>query len=325
MKIARRRFLQFAAGAAALRTTPRPARAQSYPSRPVHLIVGFPPGGAGDILARLIGERLADRLGQPFVVENRPGAGSNIATEAVVRAAPDGHTLLFVIAPNAINASLYDKLSFEFVRDIAPVASLTRPALVMVVNPTFPAKTVPDIVAYAKANPNKLNMASAGNGTIHHLAGEMFKMMTGVAMLHVPYRGGAAAMTDLIGGQVYVLFSPLPEPTEQIRAGRLRALAVTSASRVEALLEIPPVADFVPGYEVTGWNGIGAPRGTPAEIIARLNKEINAALADARIRARLADLGTMPFASSPGAFGKLIVDETEKWAKVIKFSGAKPS
>jgi tripartite-type tricarboxylate transporter receptor subunit TctC len=290
----------------------------------VRLIVGFPPGGAGDILARLIGEWLSDRLGQPFIIENRPGAGSNIATEAVVRAPADGHTLLFVIAPNAFNASLYDNLSFSFVRDIAPVASLTRPPLAMVVNPEFPAKTVPDFIAYAAANPGKLNMASAGNGTIHHLAGELFKMMTGIKMLHVPYRGGAPAITDLLGGQVQVLFSPLPEPTEQIKAGRLRALAVTGATRVDVLPDIPPVGDFVPGYEVSGWNGIGAPKGTSADVIGRLNREINAALANPKITKRLADLGTSPFVSSPADFGRLIVDETERWAKVIKFSGAKP-
>jgi tripartite-type tricarboxylate transporter receptor subunit TctC len=323
MIIARRRFLHLAAGAAASRVVCGHAWAQSYPSRPVRLIVGFIPGGAGDILARLIGVSLSDQFGQPFIIENRPGAGSNIATAAVVRAPPDGYTLLFVIAPNAINASLYDRLDFDFVRDIAPVASLTHPPLAMVVNPAFAPATVPEFVAYAKASPIKLNMASAGNGTIHHLAGELFELMTGVNMLHVPYRGGAAAITDLLGGRVDVLFSPLPEPTEQIRAGRLRALAVTSARRVDALPGVSPVADFVPGYEVTGWNGIGAPRGTPVEVIDRLNSAINAALADAKVKTRLADLGTVPFPSSPAAFAKLIAEETEKWDKVIKFAGIK--
>jgi tripartite-type tricarboxylate transporter receptor subunit TctC len=324
MTLPRRRFLRLASAAAALPILPRIAKGQTYPSRPVHVVVGFPAGGAGDILARLIGQWLQEHLGQPFIIENRPGAGSNIATDVVVRAPPDGYTLLFVIAPNAINAPLYDKLGFNFGHDITPVASLTRPAFVMAVNPTFPAETVPDFIAYAKANPGKLNMASAGNGTMHHLAGELFKMMTGIDMLHVPYRGGVSAITDLLGGRVQVIFSPLPELAEQIKSGRLRALAVTTPTRVDALPDIPTVGDFVPGYEVSAWNGIGAPRNTPIEIIDKLNSEINAALADPKMKARLADLGAPASPSSPVEFGKLIADETQKWGRVVKFAGIKP-
>ena len=287
-------------------------------------IVGFAAGGAPDILARLMGQWLSERLGQPFVIENRPGAGSNIATEAVVRAPPDGYTLLLVSPANAINATLYDKLNFNFIRDIAPVAGIIREPHVMVVNPSVPAKTVPEFIAYAKANPGKLNMASAGNGTAAHVAGELFKMMTGVDMVHVPYRGAAPALTDLLGGQVQVMFAAMPASIEYIRAGKLRALAVTTATRSEALPDIPTVGEFVPGYEASAWFGVGAPKNTPAEIIDKLNKEINAALADPKIKARLADLGGTVLPGSPADFGKLIADETEKWGKVIRAANIKP-
>ena len=290
----------------------------------MRLIVGFPPGGVADILARLIGQWLSERLGQPFVIENRPGAGGNIATEAVVRASPDGYTLLMVSIPHAINAALYDKLNFNFIRDIVPAASIMRAPGVMVVNPSVPANTVPEFIAHVKANPGKINMASAGNGTTGHVFGELFKFMTGVNMVHVPYRGGAPAITDLLGGQVQVYFGPIAESVEHIRAGRLRPLAVTSAVRLEVLPDIPAVAEFVPGYEASGWHGIGAPANTPREIIETLSKEINAALADPKMKARLADLGGTVLAGSPADFGKLIADETEKWAKVVKFSGLKP-
>ena len=286
-----------------------------------HRSSAFAPGGGADIIARLIGQWLSERLGQPFIIENRPGAGSNIATEAVVHAPADGYTLLLVSPANAINATLYDKLNFNFIRDIAPVAGIIRVPNVMVVNPSVPAKTVPEFIAYAKANPGKLNMASAGIGTAPHVAGELFKMMAGVDMVHVPYRGDGPALTDLIGGQVQVMFAAMPSSIEYIRAGKLRALAVTTATRSEALPDIPTVGDFVPGYEASGWYGIGAPKNTPAEIIDKLNKEINAGLADPKIKARLADLGGTVLPGSPADFGKLIADETEKWAKVIKFAG----
>jgi tripartite-type tricarboxylate transporter receptor subunit TctC len=324
MKLPRRQFLHLAAGAAALPAVSRIARAQNYPARPVRLIVGFPAGSSADIAARLMGQWLTDRLGQPFVVENRPGAGSNIAAETVVRAAPDGYTLLQMTATNAINATLYDNLNFNFIRDIAPVAGINRVAYVMEVNPSVPAKTVPEFIAYAKANPGKINMASGGNGTVLHVAGELFKMMTGVNMQHVPYRGDAPALTDLIGGQVQVMFAGLPSSIEHIRAGKLRPLAVATATRLEALPDIPTVGEFVPGYEASGWTGIGVPNNTPAEIVDRLNMEINAGLADSRINARLADLGSTVIALSPADFGKFIADETEKWTQVVKFSGAKP-
>jgi len=320
----RRQFLHLAAGAAALPTTSRFARAQAYPSRPVRLIVGFPAGGPTDILARLIGQWLSERLGQPFVIENKPGAGTNIATEAVVRAPADGYTLLLVGAPAAINATLYDNLSFVFLRDIAPVASMIRVANVMEVNPSVPATTVAEFIAYAKANPGKINMASGGSGGTPHVAGELFKMMAGVDMIHVPYRGSPQALTDLMGGQVQVMFDVMPSSIEFIRAGKLRALAVTTAMRSEALPGVPAVGEFVPGYEASAWYGIGAPKGTPIEIIDRLNTQINAGLADPKLKARLADLGGSALAGSPSDFGKLIADETEKWAKVVKFSGAKP-
>jgi tripartite-type tricarboxylate transporter receptor subunit TctC len=323
MKLPRRRFLRLAAGAAALPTVSRFAWAQAYPTRPVHLIVGFAAGGGQDVLARLLGQWLSERLGQSFVVENRPGAGGNIGAEAVVRAAPDGYTLLVIGPPNAINATLYDKLNFDFIRDIAPVAGISRMPNVMEVNPSFPAKTVPEFIAYAKANPGKINMATGGNGTSNHVSGELFKMMTGINMVHVPYRGGGPALSDLISGQVQVMFDNLNSSIEHIRAGRLRPLAVTTMTRSEALPDVPTVNDFVPGYEASVMSGIGAPRNTPLEIIDRLNKEISAALADPKLKARLADLGAAPMPLTPADFGRLIAEETEKWAKVVKFSGAK--
>jgi len=324
MKLPRRQFLHLAAGAAALPAASRIACAQPYPTRPVRWIIGFTSGGTTDIVSRLLGQRLSEQLGQPFIIESRPGAGTNIATEAVVRAPADGYTLLFVSASNAINATLYDKLNFNFIRDIAPVASLVRAPNVMVVNPTVPAKTVPEFIAYAKANPGKINMASPGIGTTPHLAGELFKKMTGVNIQHVPYRGAAPALTDLIAGQVQLYFVTTPVSIEYIRTGKLRALAVTTATRSEALPDIPSVSEFVPGYEASAWWGVGAPKDTPADIVEKLNKEINAALADPKMKARLADLGCTVLAGSPGDFGKLIAEETEKWGKVVKFSGAKP-
>jgi tripartite-type tricarboxylate transporter receptor subunit TctC len=320
----RRQFLHLAAGAAALPAVWRIARAQAYPTRPVRLLAGFPPGGAVDIVARVMGQWLSEHLGQPFVIENRPGAGGNIATEAVVRASPDGYTLLMVSVANAINATLYDKLNFNFIRDIVPAASIMRAPGVMVVNPSVPANTVPEFIAYAKANPGKVNMASAGNGTTGHVFGELFKFMAGVNMVHVPYRGGAPAITDLLGGQVQVYFGPIPESIEHIRAGRLRPLAVTTAVRLEVLPDIPAVAEFVPGYEASGWHGVGAPTNTPREIVDKLSREISAALADPKLKARLADIGGTVLLGSTADFGKLIADETEKWAKVVKFAGLKP-
>ncbi len=323
MKLPRRRFLYLAAGAAALPAVSRFAWAQSYPMRPVRLIIGYPPGGSADITARLIGQWLSERLGQPVVVESRPGAGTNIATEAVVHAPPDGYTLLLVAPANAINASLFEKLNHNFIRDIAPVAGIIRFPNVMVVNPSVPAKTVPEFIAYAKANPGKLNMASSGNGSTIHLSGELFKMMTGVNMVHVPYRGGALALTDLVGGQVQVMFDNVPTSAEFIRTGKLRGLAVTGATRSDVLPELPTVGDFVPGYEASAWYGIGVPKDTPAEIIDKLNKAVNAILADPKSKARFAELGASLLAGSPADFGKLVAEETEKWAKVVKFSGAK--
>jgi tripartite-type tricarboxylate transporter receptor subunit TctC len=320
----RRRFLHLAAGAAALPAVSSFARAQAYPTRPVRIIVTFLAGGSNDIVARLMGQWLSERLGQPFVIENRPGAGGNIGTEAVVRAAADGYTLLLVGAPNAISATLYDKLNFNFIRDIAPVAGVVDVPAVVVVNPSFPVKTLPEFIAYAKANPGKINMASAGNGSTTHLSGELFKMMAGVNMLHVPYRGAPPALTDLIAGQVQVYFSNLPGSIEYIRAGKLRALAVTTATRSEALPDLPAVGDFVPGYESSAWLGLGVPRNTPVEIVDKLNKEVNAGLADPKLKARLVDVGGAMLAGSPGDFGKLIADETEKWGKVVKFAGLKP-
>ena len=324
MESSRRRFLHLAAGTAALATVSRIALAQTYPTRPVRVIVPFPPSGPNDILARLMGQRLSERLGQPFIIDNRPGAGGNIGTEVVVKASPNGYTLLQVSASNAINAALYDRLNFNLSRDIAPVATIIRQPYIMLVNPSLPAKTVPEFIAYAKANRGKISMASAGTGTGPHAAGELFKMMTSVDMVHVPYRGGGPALTDLLGGQVQVAFIGPVASIEYIRTGKLRALAVTTAARSVALPDIPVVGDFVPGYEASSWFGIGAPRGTPVEIVDKLNREINVALADPGMKARLADLGGMVLAGSPADFGKLIAAETEKWAKVIQFSGAKP-
>jgi tripartite-type tricarboxylate transporter receptor subunit TctC len=318
MKLPRRQFLHLAAGAAALPAVSRIARAQAYPTRPVRIIVGFAAGGAADIIARLMGQWLSERLGQPFIVENRPGAATNIAAEAVVKSAPDGYTLLLFGSSSTINATLYHKLPFNLVRDIAPVAGTNRVPFVMEVNPSVPAKSVPEFIAYAKANPGKLTMASGGTGSATHVSGELFKMMTGVDMLHVPYRGGAPALTDLISGQVHIMFDAMPTSIEYIRAGKLRALAVTTATRSEALPELPTVSDFVPGYETSNVGGFGAPKNTPTEIIDRLNKEINAALADPKIKARLADLGAVPMPMSAADFGKLIAEETEKWGKVIR-------
>ena len=323
MKPPRRRFLHLLAGVAALPAMARIAKAQTYPTRPVRLIAGFPPGGVVDVFARLIGQWLSERLGQPIIIENRAGAGGNLAAEAVVKARPDGYTLLMIGSNNAWNVALYDHLGFNFIRDIAPVASIYRSPAVLVVHPSFPAKSVPALIAYAKANPGKINMASGGVGSAQHVYGELFKMMAGVDMLHVPYRGGGPALADLLAGQVPLMFDTLSTSIEHIRAGRLLALAVTSATRSEVLPDIPTVGDFVPGYEGTGWQGVGAPRNTPVEIIDKLNKAINAGLADSRMKGRIADLGGTVFASSPDDFGTFIAAYTEKWAKVIKFSGAK--
>jgi tripartite-type tricarboxylate transporter receptor subunit TctC len=324
MAPSRRRFLHLAAGAAALPALPRLACAQSYPSRPVRIIVGFAAATGADIVARLIGQWLSERLGQQFVIENRPGAGTNIATEAVVRSPPDGHTLLAVSPANAINAALYEKLNFIFIRDIAPVASIMRTPNVVLVNPSIPAKTVPELITYAKANPGKISFASAGSGSGSHMSGELFKMVTGIDIVHVPYRGGGPALTDLLGGQVQLMFPGTTASIGYIRAGTLRALAVTTATRSNVLPDVPTVGDFVPGYEASLMDGIGAPRDTPPEIIDRLNKEINAGLADPKLKARLADLGGTVLPGSPADFGKLIAAETEKWSKVVKFSGARP-
>jgi tripartite-type tricarboxylate transporter receptor subunit TctC len=324
MKLPRRKFLHLAAGAVALPAASRFAWAQAYPSRPVRIIVGQAAGSGSDIAARLLGQRLSERLGQPFIVENRVGAAGNLATDAVVRAPADGYTLLMINAGNAINATLYDKLNFNFIRDIAPVAGIFRVPQVMEVNPTFPAKTVPEFIAFAKANPGKVNMASAGIGSVHHVAGELFKFMTGVDMVHVPYRGTTPALTDLLAGQAQVMFDVTPSSTPHIRAGKLRALAVTTATRADVLPEIPVMGDFVPGYEASAWLGFGAPKDTPAAIVGTLNKEVNAGLADPMIKARIADLGGTVLALSPADFGKLIADDTEKWGKVVKFANIKP-
>jgi tripartite-type tricarboxylate transporter receptor subunit TctC len=299
------------------------ARAQAYPARPMRLIVGFPAGGAADITARLMGQWLSDRLGQPVVIENRAGAGTNIGTEAVVKASPDGYTLLLISAANTINATLYDRLNFNFIRDIAPVAGLIRGPLVMEVHPSVPARTVPEFIAYAKAHPGRINMGSAGNGTPGHMSGELFKMTTGLDLVHVPYRGGAPALTDLLAGQVQVMFDNLPTSIEYIRAGRLQALAVTTAARSQMLPELPTVSEFVPGYEVSSWFGIGAPRNTSPNIIEKLNAEVGIALADSGLQSRIAELSSTPLPLSPQELAALVATETEKWAKVIKFSGAK--
>src|SRR5271169_4436772 len=323
MKLRRRTFLHMAAGAAVLPTLPRVASALDYPTRPVHLIAGFPPGGIVDATARLTGQWLSERLGLPFIVENRPGASSNIATEAVARAAPDGYTLLLVSANNALNATLDDKLSFDFIRDIAPVGSISRAPFVMEVGPSVPAKTVPEFIAYAKANPGKLRLATAGPGSGQHIYGELFKMMAGVALATVHYAGAGAALPDLTSGRVEVLFDPVASSIGHIRAGKLRPLGVTTATRTDVLPDVPPIGDFVPGYEATGWNGIGAPANTPPEIIAILNKQVNAALADPTFKARLVDSGVEPFANSPVEFGRFIVEYTERWAKVIRAANIK--
>jgi tripartite-type tricarboxylate transporter receptor subunit TctC len=318
----RRQFLYLTAGAAVLPGVSGIATAQTYPTHPVRMIVGFGAGITPDINARFIGQWLSERLGQQFVVENRPGAGGNIGTDVVARAPPDGYTLLLVTAANAINTTLYENLTFDFIRDIAPVASISRVPLVMEVNPSVSTRTVPEFIAYAKSNPGKINMASGGNGSPQHVTGELFKMMTSIDMTHVPYRSGNP-LPDLLGGHVQVYFGPLPASISLIRTGQLRALAVTSATRSEALPDIPTVGEFVTGYEASGWYGIGAPKNTPAEIIDKLNREINAALRDPGMRTRLADLGAEPMPMTPTEFGKLITDETEKWAKVVKFSGAR--
>jgi tripartite-type tricarboxylate transporter receptor subunit TctC len=324
MTFPRRRFLRLAAGAAALPAVPRSVRAQSYPTKPVRLLVGFAAGGGNDIAARLISHWLSERLGQQFIVENRPGAGSNIATEAVVRAAPDGYTLLLVAVSNATNATLYDNLSFNFIRDIAPVAGVMRVPNLVEVHPSVPAQTLPEFIAYAKANPGKINMGSGGSGGPVHMTGELFNMMAGLKMQHVPYRGEAPALNDLIGGQVDVVFGSVPASIQYVRAGKLRALAVTTSTRSELLPDLPTVGEFVPGYESSTWYGIGAPRSTPADVIDRLNVEINAALADQTLKTRMADLGGAPLAGSPTDFRELIATDTEKWGKVVRFASIKP-
>jgi tripartite-type tricarboxylate transporter receptor subunit TctC len=324
MKLLRRQFLHLAAGAATLPALSHVAGAQVYPTRPVRIIVGQAAGSTPDIVARLMGQWLSERLGQQFIIDNRPGAGQNIGAEAVVHAPPDGYTLLYSTAANATNATLYDKLSFDFIRDTAPIAGCIQVPNVMEVTPSVPAKSVPEFIAYAKANPSKINMASSGNGTSPHLAGELFMLMAGVNMLHVPYRGSTPALTDLLGGRVQVMFDVLPSSIAHIKAGELRALAVTTATRSAALPDVPTVSEFVPGFEVSSWGGLVAPAKMPTEIVIRLNKEINAALADPKIATRLADLGGVTMPMTPSEFGKLIVDETEKWAKVIKSAGIKP-
>ncbi len=324
MRLPRRHFLRLAAGAAALPAVSRGALAQTYPSRPVRIVVAYAAGGGVDITSRLIGQWLSERLGQSFVTENRPGGGGNIGTEAVVNAAADGYTLVLATVPNAVNATLYEKLNFNFVRDIAPIAGIIRVPMAILLHPSVPAKTVPEFIAYAKANPGKVNMASAGTGSAPHMAGELFNVMAGVNMVHVPYRGQGPALADLLGGQVHVLFATTPGTVDYIRTGKLRALAVTTAARAQVLPELPPVADFVPGYEASQWYGLGAPRNTPAEIIGRLNTEINAALDDPAMRTRFADIGGEPLTGSPQEFGKFLVDETQKWAKVVKFAGLRP-
>ena len=324
MKVPRRRFLQFAAGAAALPAVSKIARAQTYPARSLRMIIGYPPGGSADITARLTAQWLSERLGQPVVVESRPGAATNLATEAVVRAPPDGYTLLLVAPANAINATLYEKLSFDFLHDIEPVAGIIRFPNVVVVNPSLPIKSIPELIAYAKANPGKLNMASSGNGSTIHMSGELFKMLTGINMVHVPYRGGAPALTDLMGGQVHVMFDNIPTSAELVRTGKLRGLAVTSTERSEVLPDLPTVADFLPGYEASAWYGLGMPKNTPAEMIDKVNKAMNAILADHTAQARFKELGASLLPGSAADWGKLLANETEKWGKVVKFSGAKP-
>jgi tripartite-type tricarboxylate transporter receptor subunit TctC len=323
MTLPRRQFLRLAGAAAALPAISHIAGAQSYPTRPVRLIIGYPPGGSADITARLIGQWLSDRLGQQFVIESRPGAGTNIATEAALRSPPDGYTLFLVAPANAINATLYDKLNYNFIRDMTPIAGIIRFSNVMEVHPSVPVKTVPEFIAYAKANPGKLNFASSGNGSTIHMSGELFKMMTGVNIVHVPYRGGAPALTDLLAGQVQVMFDNVPTSAEHVRTGRLRGLAVTSTTRLAVLPDLPPLSDFLPGYESSAWYGLAAPKNTPAEIVDKLNKEVNAILADPKSKARFEELGATLLPGSPADFGKLVADETEKWGKVVKFAGVK--
>jgi tripartite-type tricarboxylate transporter receptor subunit TctC len=323
MRLHRRAVLGLAASAGALRFGARPAWSQAYPARPVRVIVGFPPGGSADIVTRLVGQALGERLGQPFIVDNRAGAGSNIGAEAVVRAAPDGYTLLSATVANAINATLYRNLSFDYVRDLAPVASIDIVPNVMDVNPSVPAKTIPEFIAYAKANPGKLVMGSGGIGSSPHVAGELFKMMAGVDMLHVPYRGVAPATADLLAGQVQVLFDTVPASIGNIRAGRVRALAVTTLTRSEALPDVPAMAEFLPGYEASSFHGVAAPKGTPAAVVDTLNQAINAALAEPKLKAQLADLGGTVLTGTPADFGRFMANEIEKWGKVVKFSGAK--
>jgi len=323
MKLLRRQFLHLAAGAAALPAVSRIARAQTYPSRPVRIIVGAPSGGGADITARLMGQWLSERLGQPFVIENRPGAGTNIGTEFVVHALPDGYTLLWITLANAVNATLYDKLPFNFVRDIVPVAGVIQAPFILEVHPSVPAKTVPEFIAYAKANPGRINMGSGGSGTPQHVSGELLKMLAGIDMVHVPYRGEAPAVADLLGGQIQVLFGSLPASIEHIRAGKLRALAVTTTRRLEVLPDTPALSEFVPGYEANGLLGVGAPTGTPPAIVNRLNKEIAAGLSDPKLKDRIDELGNIAYPLSPAEFGRLIVDETEKWAKVIRAANIK--
>jgi tripartite-type tricarboxylate transporter receptor subunit TctC len=323
MNLQRRQLLGLAAGAASVALLPRIAVAQPYPSRPVRLVAAFPAGGTSDIISRLVGKWLSERLGQPVVVENRPGAGANIGTEAVVRAPPDGYTLLMVTTSNTVSPSLYERLNYNFIRDISPVATVARVPIVMEVNPSFPVKTVPEFIAYAKARSGKINMASGGNGGSGHMSGELFMMMTGVNLVHVPYRGAAPALADLLGGQVDVMFDQMTSSIGYIRAGQLRALGVATAARVEMLPEVPAVCESVPGYEASSWYGIGAPRKTPVEIVERLNREINAALADHKLRARLADLGAEPLSLAPNEFEKFVIAETEKWGKVVKTAGIK--
>jgi len=323
MKFPRRTFLQLAVGAAALQALPRIARAQAYPSRPVRIIVGFPAGGATDIQARLMGQWLSDRLGQQFIIENRAGASGNIGTEAVAKAPADGYTLLQIVTPNAINAALYSNLNFDFSRDIVPIVCSARLAYVVVVHPSLPITTIPELIAYAKANPGKINYGSAGSGTPQNISAELFKMMAGVNLVHVPYRGGAPATTDLVGGHIQAIFAPVSEAIEHIKAGKLRPLGVTTTSRLDVLPDVPTVADFVPGYEASGFAGVGAPKGTPPEIIQMLNKELNAGLADPKIKARIVELGGTVLGGSPAEFGTILTDAIDKWAKVIKFAGIK--
>jgi tripartite-type tricarboxylate transporter receptor subunit TctC len=324
VKFPRRRILHLAAGAAALPAVSRLAWAQSYPTRPVRWLVGYPAGGPTDIIARIVTQYLSERLNQAFVIENRPGANSNVATEAVVRSPADGYTLIQITVSNAINATLYDNLNFDLVQDLAPVASINRGPGVMEVNPSFPAKTVPEFIAYAKANPGKINVATGPNGDPPHVYAELFKVMTGIKVVNVPYRGSAPAIVDLLGGQVQAMFNPMPSSIEHIKAGKLRALAVTTATRSDALPEVPTIGEFVSRYEASGWQGVAAPKNTPTEIVEKLNKEINTALSDSRMKARLADLGSMVLPGSPTDFGTLISNETQKWAKAVKFAGIKP-